>query len=60
MFNEFQNSWQENHFYHMLMDENYNIVKPGEIMGIPTTTNVKFTYKSDGLMDPRYEVRGIL
>ncbi|XP_067937561.1 uncharacterized protein [Watersipora subatra] len=58
MFNEFQNSWQENHFYHMLMDENYNIVKPGEIMGIPTTTNVKFTYKSDGLMDPRLVMSG--
>lgn len=53
MFNEWQNSWQENHFYQMETDENYNVVRPGGLVGIPTTTNVKFTYKSDGLMDPR-------
>ena len=53
MFNEWHNSWQENHFYQIEMDENYNAIRPGGLMGIPTTTNVKFTYKSDGLMDPR-------
>lgn len=54
MFMEWHNSWQENHFYHMLMDEHYNPLRTGEMMGIPTTTNVKFTYKSDGPMDPRW------
>ena len=38
----------------MILDANYNQLKPGGLMGIPTTTNVKFTYKSDGPMDPRY------
>lgn len=54
MFNEWHNSWQENYFYSTVLDENYNQVEAGGILGIPTTTNVKFTYKSDGPMDPRY------
>lgn len=58
LFTEWKNSWQENHFYHMIADENYNMIRPGEIMGIPTTTNVLFTYKSDGVMDPRYDIPG--
>jgi len=49
----FHNSWQENYFYQMELDENYNLLSPGSILGLPTTTNVKFTYKSDGPMDPR-------
>lgn len=53
MFYEWKNSWQENYLYHMVLDENYNMIQPGELLGVPTTTNVKFTYKSDGAMDPR-------
>lgn len=48
-----KNTWQENFLYHMRMNENYGAVEPGELVGIPTTTNVMFSYKSDGAMDPR-------
>lgn len=53
---EWKNTWQENHFYSMVLDEEYNQMTPGNIMGLPTTTNVGYTYKSDGPMDPRYGV----
>jgi len=55
------NSWQENYLYEMELDESYNLQSPGHIVGIPTTTNAQFTYRSDGPMDPRYmhiSVRG--
>ena len=50
---EWKNTWQENYLYHMRLDENYNLIRPGSILGLPTTTNMAFTYKSDGPMDPR-------
>ncbi|XP_067933957.1 uncharacterized protein [Watersipora subatra] len=50
---EWRNTWQENYLYSLQMDEDYNPLKTGSIMGLPTTTNAAFTYKSDGPMDPR-------
>lgn len=49
-----KNTWQENFLYEMDLDYNYRLLKPGQIMGIPSTTNAYAAYKSDGLMDPRY------
>lgn len=53
MVKEWKNTWQENYLYSMRLDENYNLIRPGNILGLPTTTNAAFTYKSDGPMDPR-------
>ena len=50
---EWRNTWQENYLYEMQLDEEYNLIQPGNIMGIPTTTNAFSSYKSDGPMDPR-------
>ena len=50
---EWKNTWQENYLYSMQMDNNYKLKKTGNIMGLPTTTNAGYTYKSDGPMDPR-------
>lgn len=50
---EWKNTWQENHLYSMELDDEYNLIRPGSIMGLPTTTNAGYTYKSDGAMDPR-------
>lgn len=54
MTKNWKNTWQENYLYHMRMNDNYEAVEPGELIGIPTTTNIMYTYKSDGPMDPRW------
>jgi len=50
---EWKNTWQENYLYQLHLDEEYNQIDVGNMMGIPTTTNAAYTYKSDGPMDPR-------
>lgn len=53
MFLHWRNTWQENFLYEMELDYDYNLIRPGSILGLPTTTNTYAAYKSDGPMDPR-------
>ena len=47
------NSFHENFLYERRFNANWQPLERGSVMGIPTATNCRYQYRTDGPMDPR-------